>query len=211
MQNYVVVEIKDCKRRKLWKTCLFESGHSLELPFELIVKHGLKTGTAIDAETFEMLKSNSEVSKGKEHGLRLLSYRARSEKELRQRIRQKGMNNAASESIIRDFKRMKLIDDEDFAKRFVHDLISRKPSGEFLVRSELLRKGVHEEIIDKVMAETFSENEPVKLAQTCMRQWLSRHPRTTGKEKRYKITRFLFQRGFSQSVIEEIVGEEGAF
>ncbi len=211
MQEYVVVEIKDRNRRKLWKTCLFDSGHSLEIPFELIIKHGLKAGTAIDAELFEMLRSGSEIARGKEHGLRLISYRARSEKELRQRIRQKGMNSAASESVIQDFKRMKLIDDEDFARRFVHDLICRKPAGEFLLRSELLKKGVNKEIIDKVMADTFSENDPVKLARSCMRQWLSRHPRTADKEKRSKIARFLFQRGFSRSVIEEIVGEESAF
>ncbi len=211
MSERVIVAIKDIKRRKLWRNCVFDSEESVEIPLELVLRRRLETGRKIDNDTFDALMAESQLAKGKEQSLRLLSYRSRSENELKQRMRQNGLSGTTPRSVVNDLKRLGLVDDEDFAKRFVIDLIHRKPAGEFLIKAELQKKGVDQDIIDKVITDIFKEFDTLELARTCMRQWLSRHPRTAEHEKRNKVGLYLYQRGFSKAVIDEIVGEESAF
>lgn len=198
----------------LWRKCLFDTGEFLKIPEETFLREALFKGMLISQNQFERLKTGSEIARGKEQLLRLLAYRSRSETELKQKLKQSGVNTASANEIIGDLKRLNFVDDEQFARMFVHDLIRRKPSGEFLIRSELQKKGIAEDIINKVIDQEFNEIKQIELAQKGMQQWLSRHPRSgpAGSVERHKkITKFLYQRGFTWSTIEQVIGDSNAF
>lgn len=202
------------RKSPLWRICSFDSGESLKIPEETVLREALFTGMHISESQFEKLKTDSEIARGKEQLLNLLSYRSRSETELKQRLQRSGMNTETSDAIIADLKRLNLVDDEQFAKIFVHDLVQRKPSGEFLIRSELQKKGIEADIINKVIDQEFNEVNQVELAQKGMQQWLSRHPGSgpAGSVERHKkIAKFLYQRGFTWSTIEQVIGDSNAF
>lgn len=210
MEYRLIVAIEKLKRRKNWKKCIFDSEEFLELPDEIIIRNALSAGMKISKEKFAKLKDEAETARGKDQSLRLLSYSARSEKELNRRMRRSGINQATARAVINDLKRLRLIDDEEVALKFVNDLIRRKPAGEFLLRAELQKRGISDAVIDSVVNQTFKEVSPVELARQGMQQWLSRHPRTISTKRRQKIAQYLFKRGFSWEIIDEVTGESSA-
>jgi len=211
MRNRLIVAVEKLKRRKNWKKCIFNSGEYLEVPDEIMVRNALSNGVELSEEKFDELKTDSDAVRAKEKALRLLSYRTRSEKELSQSMRRSGIQQSTAEAVIDDLKRLHLIDDEEFARKFINDLIRRKPAGEFLLKAELQKKGISNDVIDRVVDQTFKEVSPVELARKGVQQWLSRHPRTHSNERRQKVAQYLYKRGFSWSIIDEVVGEGSAF
>ena len=212
MADRVIVALEQTKRRKNWKKCTLDSGEVVEVPVELVLRNGLSVGVVLVEERYNALKSASEIARGKEQALRLLSYRARSEQELKQRMRKSGIRQGSAKAVLHNLTRLHLVDDEEFARKFVHDLINRKPAGEFLLKAELQKKGISDTIIDRVIRQAFEEISPVELARRGMEQWVSRHPRLTASvERQQKIAQFLYQRGFSRSIIDEIAGDTSAF
>ncbi|MFC1513928.1 regulatory protein RecX [candidate division KSB1 bacterium] len=210
MRSFFIESIEKLKRRKNRFKCIFASGEFIELPDFMIVKYSLSEGKSISEKTFNELFSEAAIEKGKEQAFRLLSYRARSKNELKNRIVQSGLGINTAETVVNDLEKIKLIDDEEFAFSFVRDIINRKPAGEFLVKNELKKKGIKEDIINKVVNKVFSEIDRIELARKGMRQWIARHPKTGLVERRKKIADFLYRRGFSWSTIEEVVGDDSA-
>ena len=211
MGNRLIVAVEKLKRRKNWKKCIFDSGEYLEIPDEIMIRNALSTGIELSQEKFAELKAGSEALRAKEKAMRLLSYRARSEKELNQRMRRSGIYQSTAKAVIKDLKRLHLIDDEEFARKFINDLIRRKPAGEFLLKAELQKRGISNAVIDRIIEQTFKEVSQVELARKGVQQWLSRHPRTPSNERRkQKVAQYLYQRGFSWSIIDEVLGESSA-
>lgn len=210
MGNRQIVAVEKLKRRKNWKKCIFDSGESLEVPDEIMVRNALFTGVELSQEKYAELKAGSETVKAKEKALRLLSYRTRSENELNQRMRRAGIYQSTAKVIIKDLKRLHLIDDKEFARKFINDLIRRNPAGEFLLKAELQKRGISNAVIERVIGQTFKEVSQVELARKGAKQWLSRHPRTPSSERRQKVAQYLYQRGFSWSIIDEVVGDNSA-
>lgn len=196
-----------------WKNCTFDTGETLKIPEECVLRFGLKKDTTLSEKEFDRIRAEVDVARGKDKLLRLLSYSARSEKELKQRLRKSGIRHDSAQTVIRDLKRLKLVDDEDFARKFVHDLIRRKPAGEFLIKAELRKKGIADSIIEKTVLQEFDETDQVELARKGVQQWISRHQRKPAEdsgERRQKIAKFLYQRGFAWSTIDEVIGDGSA-
>ncbi|HEX2266739.1 MAG TPA: regulatory protein RecX [Actinomycetota bacterium] len=95
----------------------------------------------------------------KERALRLLSVRSRSRSELRRRLTQASFEAAEVEEALEDLERVGLVDDDRFAREFVHDRAVLRLAGGRAIRAELLRLGVRGEVVDGALAEVGDEAE----------------------------------------------------
>ncbi len=83
-------------------------------------------------------------------GLRLLSYRDHSEKEITEKLAQKGHNAAHAKKAAEKLKEYGYINDERYAQNLAESLIERKGMSVRGIKSELFRKGISREIADIV-------------------------------------------------------------
>lgn len=83
-------------------------------------------------------------------GLRFLSYRDHSEKELLGKLVQKGHKREYCESACKKLKEYGYINDERYAQSLAESLVERKGMSVRGIKNELFRKGVSKEISDKV-------------------------------------------------------------
>lgn len=83
-------------------------------------------------------------------GLRLLSYRDHSEKELVNKLVQKGHKKEYCESACEKLKEYGYINDERYAENFAASLLERKGMSVRGIKSELLRKGISKETADNI-------------------------------------------------------------
>ncbi|MBE6820529.1 MAG: regulatory protein RecX [Ruminococcaceae bacterium] len=84
-------------------------------------------------------------------GLRLLSYRDHSSRELVTKLVQKGHKREYSEAAVEKLSEYGYVNDERYASYLASSLLERKGMNSNAIRSELLRKGISREISDNVV------------------------------------------------------------
>lgn len=92
-------------------------------------------------------------------GLRLLSYRDHSEKELVLKLVQKGHKKIYAEKAVEKLKEYRYVDDERVAEIYAKDLFERKGMSINGIVSELCRKGISREIAVNTAEKL--DNEPI--------------------------------------------------
>ena len=160
----------------------------------------LSTGQLLTDADIRALDQLDECERARESALNLLSYRPRSEHEVRRRLQQKGFSEQAIESAVQRLLRAKLLDDEAFARYWISNREQFRPRGQFALRQELWRKGVPSRIIDRLLEDV---DEAENAYQAAMKR-LSRWQRMEPSERQHKLTGYLQRRGFSYDVIREV-------
>lgn len=97
-----------------------------------------------------MLDEKKAFHKAKERALYLLEYRDYSKKELFDKLKKTNPEEYA-QMAIEYLEELGLIDDERFAKKYVHDLVHFKRFFGQRLKYELQRKGIEPVIIEEVL------------------------------------------------------------
>ncbi len=125
--------------------------------------------------------------------LKLLSFRARSENELADRLGQKGFSPEVITSVLGRLRELGLINDKNLARDLV-DIQRRSGRGDHRIRRELIKRGVPGEAVAQAMAER-AENESDRVWD-CLQK---RAPRVKGldRDRAYRrLHAYLIRQGF---------------
>ncbi len=134
--------------------------------------------------------------------LHFLSFRPRSEKELRDYLKKKNADDLIIRKIINSLIENKFLDDKEFAKWFIEQRTTFKPKAVRIIKSELKRKGITEEIIDDSELPAVNDLEN---AMVLARKRIGRYKNEDAKKKYEKMVRFLSSRGFDWDTIKEVI------
>lgn len=165
---------------------------------ELAAKFGLLVGREISEEQVLAIKKGSFREKLLTAAYRYLSYRPRSEKEVRDFLVRKGFSLRKAEDAISYLKEQGYLDDRDFARWWLEQRGQFRPRGPQLLRQELVQKGVNQEIIDQALAKVDEKKLVRKLLSQKRFRLLGR-----SDQDREKLAAYLGRRGFSWPVILE--------
>ena len=134
-------------------------------------------------------------------GLRLLKFRPRSEEELRRRLGQKGFDDSTRETVIQEFKRKGLLDDDKFARYFVAQKVMAKPVGRRLLLNRLREKGIQPETAAQaVEAGTEGQDERAQARGLAFKR-KSQLKGLTRETVRRRLFGYLSRRGFSGDAV----------
>ena len=152
-----------------------------------------------------MKVSKNKTDKATAYAYRLFGIRPRSERELKQRLFGKHYDHETISGVISSLKEKDIIDDVEFARRWIESRRRTNPKGDRLLRKELREKGVSATVIDTVLAEKKeSENSVVRALAGKKAESLKNLPK---QKARKKLFDFLARRGFDFDVIGEAVNE----
>jgi regulatory protein len=200
----VITKIKILRGRRHRYSVHLDGVPALELSDWTIGKLGLRTGDDLDEHTIENIKSTEAETQAKNNAVNYLSYRQRSSKEIVDHLMKKGFARACAENVTRQLQSARMINDLEFARAFVRDRLKRKPTGQALLRMQLLAKGIPSSMADAVLADLISpQNQQASALQAAMRkiQLTSSSKRNLDDEKRKKrLLDFLLRRGFSYEI-----------
>ena len=166
-----------------------------------IVAAWLSVGQEVTEEKIEDLKAKDNVEVALQRALNYLSYRPRSEKEVRDNLKKHEYPDEIIDQIIDRLKRGNLVDDENFAELWVENRNEFRPRGSTLLRIELRRKGVP----DQVIAHALEEQDEDALALKAGRKKARRYRHLEWQDFRKKMTGFLARRGFHYGIIAEVL------
>ncbi len=176
---------------------------------DVLVKFGLRKGDTLTKEQLDTISSEEEEARAKQQSLRFISYRMRSEKEIRRKLTEKEFPPDVITRTVDRLCTLGLVNDLEFARLFVHDQQLRRPSGKRLLTQKLRMKGITTEIIHHVLSEATGPEEERSAALEAAKKQLKRRRIPRDKAGRLKeqqrVARFLAQRGYEWSTISPVL------
>jgi len=152
--------------------------------------------------------SDKDCNTAMNTAIRLISRRNHTEQEIRQKLRQRGFEAEVIARVISECERFNYINDKETARKYLGELRS-KGQGIRGIRFSMKKKGIRDEIIDTVLDENHSAAEELGSADKAFqKKFISLSREKDIRKKREKIFRFLSLRGFSSSVISEVMESE---
>jgi regulatory protein len=127
-----------------------------------------------------------------------LSYRPRSEGEIRQWLRKRGFANEVAEKAITKLREQNLSDDFTFAQFWKDNRLSFRPRSKRLIKKELRDKKVAAEIVEQVTQDIDDEEIAYKLGSGR----LSSLAHLDYPDFYRRLSNYLAYRGFSYEVIK---------
>lgn len=171
---------------------------------EIQYKYSLFEGMEIDQEFVDKVLLEEEQSKSTNYALRFLGYRQRSEKEIIDKLKEKGFEEKLINGTLDYLKDYNLIDDLEFAKSFMKDKINLNKHGPQRIKYELYRKGISQEIIDEVLDEDNGEYaRALELAEKKLPSYKDDDRNAIYR----KLSGFLQRRGYSYDCISKVLRE----
>ena len=172
---------------------------------DVLLECGIAKGDLLSDERIQQILDLEERKRAREKALRLLAVRARSRKELGDRLKQAKFGQSAVEWALAELERLGLIDDGVFARAFGQTRAIVRPSGAYLLRLELRQKGLCDEDVEKGVAAAFAEkNERDQAFELAGKR--KRTLAALSEEKaRKRLNDFLLRRGFSWDLVTEIM------
>lgn len=168
----------------------------------------LRKGQILSQQDWDRLVEAERGTQAWNAALRLLEQRARSEREIRDRLRRKEFNDQQIETTLARLRELGLVDDEQFARQWVANRQNFRPRGAQALRQELQSKGVNREIASEIIGEmTDADKERDacrEVAQQAFRKYADSPDRQTFLRK---FGGFLQRRGFSFETIKPILDE----
>jgi len=164
----------------------------------------LKRGQVLSDEDIARLLDADAVEKAHERALHFLSFRPRSESEVRRNLSDAKHTAETIEAAIHRLKRAGLVDDRAFAQYWLENRGQFSPRSSRALKVELRRKGVPVEMIDEVL-EAASHSDASAALQAA-RSKARRMARFGNKEIKQKLVVYLVRRGFDYEVALEAAG-----
>lgn len=124
-----------------------------------------------------------------------------------QRLKQKGHRGFIIAQTINDLEEKKFLDDKTFAKLWIGDRITLRPSGKNLIIKELKSKGVSEKIIDEALDEFKEAYDEYEIAKALALKRVDRLKGLKEDKSKKRLYDFLSRHGFSCNTIWKILKE----
>ncbi|MCB0101828.1 MAG: RecX family transcriptional regulator [Anaerolineales bacterium] len=161
----------------------------------------LKIGDILSDEKITQLQNEDARERALQQALLFLSYRARSEKEIRQNLKKHEYPEEAIEYTMTRLRDNRLANDNEFAQAWVENRNTFRPRSRRALTMELRQKGLDEETINNAVSDIDEETLAYEAAQ-------KRAPRFLGlewNEFRKKLSEYLARRGFPYPVAASVI------
>lgn len=203
MRTQRITEISVQKRRPKRRSIFIDGEFLCGVDREVVARLGLRVGQPVDKEEIQRILRQEDLTRARDYALKLLSYRPRTIKEIRDRLKLKDYDEDIVQEVIRNLKRLNLLNDREFALSWATNRMRLKPVGRFRLRQELLAKGIPEGLISETIEAAYQEADEVELASQVAGQKMRSYRNLNDLTSRRRMYAFLQRRGFSHEIIRE--------
>ena len=189
-------------RRNLYVDGVFALGISPET----LLRFGLRKGDDVTQDILDSVSKTEELVNAKAAALRYLGVRPRTEREIRDKLRDKEFGDEEIAKTIRELMAAGLVNDHDFACMYIRDQMLKRPAGKMLLMKKLLLLGVEKSVIEQAIKETLDveglEQTALQLAREFGRKAKALRKSDSAYKLRNRTASFLGRRGFAWDTIQ---------
>lgn len=174
-----------------------------ELDAGIAAERGLFEGAALSHEKLAEARVAGERPLAMSRALNALGYRARSAREMRERLRRAGYTGETVDEVLARLEELGYLDDEEFARDLAR--AEARKYGPRRIYGDLRRAGIDEEAAREVIEEEFAKRSEPEAAREAARR---RYNTMEGSDAQVRrVYGFLMRRGYSASICAEVARE----
>ena len=175
---------------------------------DLVLQYELHKGRELSAREQQEIVTDDAVQVAKTAAFNYLSYRDRTEHEMREKLQEKGFSAPVIEEVVARLHELGYLDDAAYAERYARERFERKGYGPRRIRRELRRRGVGPHDIEDAAAAVFDRETALEKARGHAQKRLSRLARESDPwKRRKKLSDYLLRRGFEFDIVRQVVDE----
>ncbi|MCK4385425.1 MAG: RecX family transcriptional regulator [candidate division Zixibacteria bacterium] len=198
VKEKIVTKIEAQKRNPKRRSVFIDGKFAFGLDEEVLYKSGLKKGESLTQRRIEEITEEERKKEAKDVALKFLSFRRRTEKQVKEKLKKKEFDEKTINSTIDKLKEFDLINDFEFATSWVKDRLAFKPRGKRLLKQELWKKGIKKDIIEQVTEDLCQDEDKsaLQLVEKIKKRYKNLEPKVA-KRRMYNL---LLRRGFSYEI-----------
>lgn len=158
----------------------------------------LEPGKVLDQKQIDELVEKDSKEKTLQAALKLIGYRARTEKEVRDKLSKKGFESANIEDVIAKLRKNRMLADGEFAESWVENRNQFHPRSQRLMKYELRNKGISEDQIEEALKSSAGDDTLALMAANKVR---NRFAELDWQDFQRKMMAYLLRKGFSYEVV----------
>lgn len=165
-------------------------------------RYHIKEDHEISEETIHSIKKDVLQKRAKLRAMHLLNAMARTEHDLRQKLKLNGYPEDVIEHAVTYVKSFGYINDESYIYQFILSRKDKKSRRE--IQFLLSQKGVSQELVEQVMEEIYAEHSDVEAIRELAekRHWIGEELDEKQKQKAYA---YLLRKGFRYEDIRHVI------
>ena len=200
-----ITAIKVNKKRPDRRSIFIDNQFAFAVSEGIFSQHNLEEGAELSDKQIKELTTADEFDKAKQVALNLLSYRPRSIKEVSSRLVHKGWNQDLADRVTGELVDKGYLNDEEFAAIFARDRAKNKCLGPIALKSELIKTGVAQKIIEQTIESVYSQYPADELIQRLMKKRGIDLDVPLVKKEKQRFINLLKRKGFTWDQMESVV------
>lgn len=195
----VITAIK--KERGKYRVTINESENVI-VPFSLMRERPLKEGQSLELEEYDNWLMVRQYRYALDRAVGYLAARARSKREIEQKLLQAGYRPCTVDMVIYKLQRENLLDDADFARQWVESRANHK-LGRTRIAQELRRKGISSEEAEEALSAIDDEDQLTGAIALAEKAAARIKPGEDIRKASNRIAGMLARRGYSWDIVQE--------
>lgn len=187
-----ITNLKPCRRERGRLAVYLDGEYAFSVP--LSDSAVLERGRILEEKQIRDYRQADVRFQAHRRALRYLGTRARSTREVEQELARRGFPTETIAPTVARLQAEGLLDDADYAMRYVRDRLRLKPRSSTLLRQELRRKGISGEPAELALAPIDDESVARRIVESRWPRWQKLPP----DRRRDKVLGYLRNRGFSR-------------
>ena len=204
-----ITKIETQKKNKDRYSIFLDGEFAFGVHVDVLVMHGLRKGMTLEKEELEALIHDESVKKAILAGIKHISYKQRTSKEVRDKLISLEYTPDQIEEAVEKLIDLAFLDDERYAEEFVDTRQQRY--GRKRIFLELKKRGIAEGLAERALDKMLDVDAGY---QTAMAMAQKKYAQCTGLDPRKAATRIqgqLLRKGYSYDVVNRIIKELGVF
>lgn len=204
MSKITSIEIQ--KKNKNRVNIYIDEEYAFACNAELIYKQGLQKGNEIDLNSIKDIIYEDDIMKCKNSAIRILEKSYKTEKEIKDKLIDKGFSEQIIVEVSKVLKKYDLLNDKKYTDMYIKDRI--KNQGRNKIKYSLIKKGISENLIEEKLENLNCEDEKNTAYILGEKKYNILIKREKDKFKlSQKLFRFLMGKGYNYECTIEVVNK----
>lgn len=194
---------KQAKRRQRYNIYV-DGEYRFSVHEDVLIRHHLTKGMTLDQQRLQYIAKDEENHQAYLQAIRFLSRRARSSKELEQKLLEKEYDIKTIEQVMEKLVKHGYLDDAHYAKMLAEQRSQSGGKGRRWIRQELSAKGLSEAHIEAAIAHIDDDTEFKHAYALALKRW-GRQSDDEHIARKRKVNNFLLRRGYSYEIVRQVL------
>jgi len=201
-----ITKIEYQKKNKNRVSVYFDDSFAFGIDLNIMIKYSLAKNMELEDEFIEEIIKAEEEINVYNYALSVLSRYSKSEKQLKQKMMDKGFDKQFIENAIAKLKLKNYLDDEKYSEMLINNKINIYKYGKRRIKEALYEKGIDKSIIEEKINELSDEDE-LERARILGLKKLKTLKEEDARKKIVKLSNFLINKGFEYSMVKKAVSQ----